>query len=350
MNQNYHHLSLEERALLDRLHFHERIPVRQCARIMGRHKSTLYRELARNRWFASNENESYRPYRPARLKTGPWTSPPFWASATAQRRAARRAHRARRPRALSDDLLVSYVADGLRKGWSPERIAGRLRLDHPDEPDMRACHETIYRWIYTQRRDQIQYLLRAHKRRRRRGGPKAHAPRIPGRIPIGARPSYIDDRSTFGHWESDTVIGGTASKTCLDTQVERRTRFLMARLIPDKTAPSTAEAELDMYSKLPAGARLSRTWDNGTEAALRQRVDDRLGMTTFFAEPYSSWQRGTNENRNGMIRRYLPKRTDFSQLTGRELQDIVDEINDMPMKVLGWKTPRECFEQELARL
>lgn len=190
---------------------------------------------------------------------------------------------------------------------------------------MRVCTETIYQWIYREDREWVQYLLRAHKRWRHRTGPKAHSPRIPRRIPISQRPRNVDSRRVFGHWESDTVIGSAPSKTCLDKQVERKTRFLEARVIPDKTASSTAAAELDIYSKLPEGARLSRTWDNGTESCRHLDVDKKLNMTTYFAEPYSSWQRGSNENRNGMIRRYLPKRTSFESLTPEDLQDIVDE-------------------------
>ena len=137
-------------------------------------------------------------------------------------------------------------------------------------------------------------------------------------------------RHEFGHFESDTVVGASPSKRCIDTQVERKSRRLFARLIPDKGALATARAEYDIYKDIPAPARIDRTWDNGTESSCHVLVDEALGMLTYYADPYSSYQRGTNENRNGRIRRYLPKRTSFDDLTDEDLQVIVREINDTP--------------------
>ena len=148
--------------------------------------------------------------------------------------------------------------------------------------------------------------------------------------PIGERPKRVGPRREFGHYESDTVIGASPSRRCGDTQVERRSRRLFARFIPDKSALATARAEYDIYSRIPAPARIDRTWDNGTESSCHLLVDESLGMLTYYADPYSSYQRGSNENRNGRIRRYLPKRTSFDGLTDADLQAIVDEINDTP--------------------
>lgn len=151
----------------------------------------------------------------------------------------------------------------------------------------------------------------------------------------------------FGHWEADSVIGAGAN---LHTEVERKTRFLMARIVPDKTADESVAAQLAMFRALPEGARISVTHDNGTEFARHTRLRDELGMATYFADPYSSWQRGSNENRNGVIRRYLPKRCTITMDMAREVQEIVDETDNRPMRVLGYRTPAEAFIDELLHL
>ena len=215
---------------------------------------------------------------------------------------------------------------------------------------MRVCPETIYQWIYsskTLRERWARCLPRGHRRRRKRHGRRVSRFPIPNRVPMAERPQAAADRSGFGHWEADSVIGAGCN---LHTEVERKTRFLMARIVPDKTADRSVEAQLAMFSPLPAGARVSVTHDNGTEFARHTRLRDELGMGTYFADPYSSWQRGSNENRNGMIRRYLPKRCEITMGMARELREIVDEINNRPMRVLGYRTPAEAFFDELLNL
>ncbi len=285
MGQQYSHLSSEERILIEKLHCEQHLSVRKIAEEIGRDKSTVSRELRRGLWFASNENGSYRPYRPKRLKTGPWTSGSFYSALAAQRKA-----------------------------------------------DLR------------------QYLARGRKRRTRKKGRKAKGPRIPMRVPIADRPEAVGSRKGFGHFESDTVVGAAPSRRCMNTQVERRSRRLFARLVDDKSASATARAEYEIFKDIPPAARVDRTWDNGTEASLHMLVDEALGMLTYFADPYSSWQRGSNENRNGRIRRYLPKGTGFEDLAQEDLDAIVGEINDTPMKLLGYKTPNEVWDEEIAKL
>lgn len=285
MGQQYSHLSSEERILIEKLHCEQHPGIRRTAERIGRDKSTVSRELRRGLWFASNENGSYRPYRPKRLKTGPWTSGPFYSALAAQRKA-----------------------------------------------DLR------------------QYLARGRKRRTRKKGRKAKGPRIPMRVPIADRPEAVGSRKGFGHFESDTVVGAAPSRRCMNTQVERRSRRLFARLVDDKSASATARAEYEIFKDIPPAARVDRTWDNGTEASLHMLVDEALGMLTYFADPYSSWQRGSNENRNGRIRRYLPKGTGFGDLAQEDLDAIVGEINDTPMKLLGYKTPNEVWDEEIAKL
>ena len=353
MRKVYSHLSAQERIRIDELRNREGLGVRQIALRMGRDKSTVSRELRCGLWFASDENESHRPYRPKQLKTGAWTSRPFYSAMTAQRKAERRARQLRKPMRMAYDPLLEWVMTVLRKGWTPELIEGRLKVEWPSDPHMRISHECLYQWIYAKPQralDLRQYLARGRKRRTRKKGRKAKGPRIPMRVPIADRPEAVGSRKGFGHFESDTVVGAAPSRRCVNTQVERRSRRLFARLVDDKSASATARAEYEIFKDMPPAARVDRTWDNGTEASLHMLVDEALGMLTYFADPYSSWQRGSNENRNGRIRRYLPKGTSFEDLTQDELDAIVGEINDTPMKLLGYKTPNEVWDEEIAKL
>ena len=353
MTKVYSHLSAEERVRIDELRNREGLGVCQIALRIGRDKSTVSREPGRGLWVASDENGSYRPYRPKRLKAGAWTSRPFYSAMTAQRKAETRAREFRRPLRMSYSPLLAWVMDALRKGWTPERIEGRLKVEWPDDPRMRISHECLHRWIHAKPQralDLRRYLPRGKRHRTRSKGRRARGPRIPMRVPITDRPKKVDSRHEFGHFESDTVVGASPSKRCIDTQVERKSRRLFARFIPDKGAPATARAEYDIHKDIPAPARIDRTWDNGTESSCHLLVDEDLGMLTYYADPYSSHQRGSNENRNGRIRCHLPKRTSFDDLTDADLQVIVQEINDTPMKVLDWETPNEVWYRELGKV
>lgn len=278
---------------------------------------------------------------------------PFYSALAAQRKADLRRRGSRKPRRMDSDRLRAWVLDSLRRGWSPELIEGRLKAQYAGDPSMRISHECLCQWIYAKPQralDLRQYLARGRKRRTRKKGRKAKGPRIPMRVPIADRPEAVGSRKGFGHFESDTVVGAAPSRRCMNTQVERRSRRLFARLVDDKSASATARAEYEIFKDIPPAARVDRTWDNGTEASLHTLVDEALGMLTYFADPYSSWQRGSNENRNGRIRRYLPKGTSFEDLTQDELDAIVGEINDTPMKLLGYKTPNEVWDEEMAKL
>lgn len=186
------------------------------------------------------------------------------------------------------DRLHAWVADALGRGWTPEPIEGRLKLEYPSDPAMRVSHECLYRWIHAggHDTDRRRYLPRAKRHRTRRRGRKAQRVTVPMRVPIGRRPKTVDSRGGFGHFESDTVIGSAPTKRCIDTQVERKTRRLFARLIESKSAPATARAEYAIYKDIPAAARIERTWDNGTESALHRLVDEAPGMPAYYADPY----------------------------------------------------------------
>jgi IS30 family transposase len=248
---------------------------------------------------------------------------------------------------MRQDRLVDWVLSALRRGWTPEEISGRLPIEFPGDESMRVGVETLYAWIYApHRRDRQlwQYLPRGHRKRRRRLGRKVHSERIKWRTSIHDRPGEVEDRVQFGHWESDSVLGvrGTGA---LHTTVERRSRFLHATKLPGPTAQTTVDAQIGFYRVLPAHAVASVTVDNGSEFAFHYQLADTLGIPTYFADPYSAWQRGTNEHFNGRIRKYLPKGTSFENLTQVELDEFITEINNRPRKILDWATPAEVFQE-----
>ena len=232
----------------------------------------------------------------------------------------------------------------------PLLIGGGLRVLFPDDSAMRVCPETVCRWIHADRHHRerrARRLPRGSRRRRRRGGGRTSRFPIPGRAPIPERPPEAGDRSGFGHWEADGVIGAGCNP---HTEVERRSGFLMAGIVPGRTAGESVGARLAMFSPLPAGARVGVTHDNGTEFARHTRLRDEPGTDTYFADPYSSRQRGSNENRNGRIRRHPPKRSEIRMDMAGELREIVDEADNRPMRVLDYRTPAEAFADELLEL
>ena len=245
MGEVYSHLSEEERQVVQ-IEVGNDTSIRRIGAMPGRSPSTISREIKRNAWFPSNQNESYRPYRPKRLKAGPWTGR-YYVAGPAQRKADRRRRKPRRPCRLSHDRLWAQVAEWLGRGWSPLLISGRLGVLYPDDPVMRVCPETIYRWIYADRSRRerwVRCLPRGHRRRRKRKGRRVSRFPIPGRVSISCRPSAVDDRGAFGHWEADSVIGVGAN---LHTEVERKTRYLMAAIVPDKTACVLSSAGVPFY-------------------------------------------------------------------------------------------------------
>jgi len=234
-------------------------------------------------------------------------------------------------------------------GWSPEQISGRLVIDYPDDRTMRIGHETIYRYIYSSEQSEQklwEYLPRKQKKRRKHSGRKVQRSRIPDRVSIKHRPEPVNSRDEFGHWEGDSVEGRRTDGDGIHTEVERLSRKLLASKVSRITAEETARAQLALFSNLPSLARLSTTLDNGKENTKHTALKT-LGMTTYFADPYSSWQRGTSENTNGLLRRYLPKQTDFTKLSQNDLDDIVCEINNRPRKVLGFYTANEVYYEQL---
>lgn len=207
--------------------------------------------------------------------------------------------------------------------------------------------ETVYAWIYAlgQRERQFwQYLTRGQKKRRRQTGRKVQTERIKWRTSIHDRPAEADARTEFGHWESDSVLGARGTGA-LHTTVERVSRYYVAVKIPTVAAAPTLHAQLRLYQGMPTHAVRSITADNGSEFAYHYKLADTIGVPTYFADPYSAYQRGSNEHFNGRLRRYLPKGTSFADLTQNEVNEYLHEINNRPRKVLGWATPAEVFQE-----
>ncbi len=327
-------LTPADRDTLARLHA-QGCGVREIARQLERSPSTISTELRLGTWHDDTTHTA------------------TYVAIHAQGLRNKRAVASHEPVRFKHAPLEQYVRLHIQAGWSPEQIHGRLPLDYPDDQHMRISPETVYAFIYaSERTDEKlwEYLPRKQKKRRKRPGRTVHRSRIPDRVSIRNRPEVVNDRSEFGHWEGDSVEGKRSVGDGIHTEVERKSRKLLARKVKRITSYETASAQLHMFGQLPATARCSTTLDNGRENHQHGQLKHKLGMQAYFADPYSSWQRGTNENTNGLLRRYAPKQTDFTNLSQRELDDIVEEINNRPRKVLGYKTADEVYSEELARL
>lgn len=324
-------LTPEERDEIARLHS-KGCGVREIARSLGRSPSTISTELAAGMWHDNNVHET------------------VYVAIHAQRLRNKRAKHSHEHTALGHEPLEAYVRLKVQAGWSPEQIAGRLPKDHPLDSRMRVSYETIYKFIYApeQAGEKLwEYLPRKQRKRRKKPGRKVHRSRIPDRVSIHDRPKVVDRRTTFGHWEGDTVEGKRSVGDGIHTEVERLSGKLLARKVARITSDDTATVQLRMFRSLPRRARRTTTLDNGRENHAHGRLKVTLGMQAYFADPYSSWQRGTNENTNGLLRRYLPKGTDFQTVTPGELTAIVEEINNRPRKRLDYQTPNEVFSKQL---
>jgi IS30 family transposase len=324
------YLDREERYEMARLR-EAGLPVRQIAARMGRAPSTISRELARN---ADPRTGRYQPERAHRL-------------------AWQRQRRPKRSKLARDPVLRAAVQQLLDKRYSPEQASGRLTVLYPDDPAMRVSHESIYQSIYLYPRGELRRELRACLRSgrqvRRRRGRRETRGQIIGAVPIGARPPEAEGRLVPGHHEGDLIMGSKASNSAVGTIVERTTGYLTLLPLPaGHDAAAVADAIIEQMTALPAWFAKTLTWDRGTELAQHQRITAATGIAVYFADPYSPWQRGSNENINGLLREYLPKGTDLSVWTPAQLAAIADELNDRPRKRFGYHTPREQLAKLLA--
>jgi IS30 family transposase len=315
--------------------------------------STIGREITRN------GGGAYGPRHP--LRKGPRGRPNLvyhgrYSARDAHRHAGDKARRPRVGKLAGNGWMQSYVLDGLRLRWSPAQIAGRLRQDFPDKPERWVSAEAIYLAIYIRARGGLKDLLegrvlrtgRVHRRGYRPSGTRARFADLPT---LGQRPAEADDREVVGHFEGDLVIG-TGGRSGIATIVERSSRYTTLVLLPDKGFhdPTTvAKAVAAKFLELPKDLRRSLTWDRGFEMVYSHKIFTALAdCAAYFADPHAPWQRGTNENTNGLIREYYPKGAfDFDTITQADLDAVADQLNNRPRRVLGFRTPNEVFNEAL---
>ncbi|WPW23518.1 IS30 family transposase [Streptomyces griseoincarnatus] len=298
--------------------------LRAIGRALGRPASTVKREID-----ANSGAEGYQPY-------------------AAHRAAAARRPRPKERKLLREGRLRRFVQDGLRRRWSPEQICHALRKEHPDDESMRVSVETVYQALYFQARGglkrEVQAAIRSGRTRRRpRQDPQRRTPRfIDPMVMISDRPADIEDRAVPGHWEGDLIIGA-GGRSAIATLVERSTRYTMLVHLPGGThdAETVRDGLVTTIQTLPAHLRGSLTWDQGSEMARHKQFTMATDMPVYFCDPASPWQRGSNENTNGLLRQYFPKGTDLSVHSPEDLEHVAQELNGRPRKTLGWDTPAE---------
>lgn len=324
--KRYRHLTIFEREFLagELLLRHN---LTDIAKVMGRDKSTLSREISRGKLGRAG----YR-------------------ALTAQFFVEQRRHIARRPKKiLNNPLLEIEVCKYLRRRWSPEQIANRLKMEYPTDPSMQISHEAIYTYLYilpkgSLRKELLSYLRTDRRKRQKRGNTHSKRGQIPNMISIEERPKEVEDRTIPGHWEGDLIIGKNQS-SALGTLVERTTRTTLLVPVKDRGADSVRRAFQREVKKLPKQMKTSMTYDRGKEMAEHELFTKNTKVKVYFAHPQSPWERGTNENTNGLLRQYFPKgKTDFNKLTRKEIKRIQNQLNGRPRKVLNWLTPFEVFD------
>jgi transposase, IS30 family len=311
------HLTFAEREVLQRM-VAKKKSNSEIAALMNRHRSTIYRELSRN-----TTAFGYRPKMAQRM--------------TCQRRVA--CHRRYK---LKDLDLCLYVSERLRKAWSPDQIAGRLRRDFPHTPQRWVSAPTIYAWIQRSAPQGRRWLRRAHRWRWKRKKP-------PEIVSIRGRPRVINARRRYGDWEGDTVVG-IGRRTGLVTLVERKSGLARIMKVTDRSSTTAISAIERCLRDLPSALRRSATFDNGPEFAEYDRLRRTLGLSVYFADPYCAWQRGSNESLNGLIRQYFPKRTDFQHVSRSAIQRVEQELNERPRRRFDYQAPLEVLGKRLCRI
>jgi transposase, IS30 family len=322
--------------------------IRQMARNLRRAPSTVLRELRRNmlHQYRTRSRLSSRRGRPRIL---PWDYRP----SLAQGRADHQAARPKLARLAREHDLRKAVQDRLLARMSPEQIAAHLRREFADDPSMHVSHETIYQSIYVQGRGALRRELavclrsgRALRHPQRRGNQRRT--RIPDMVNISERPAEVEDRAIPGHWEGDLLMGKN-NRSAIGTLVERSTRFLILLYVPkDHSAEAIEAAMIDATQRLPRMPWKSLTWDQGSEMTNHARISIATHLDIYFCDPASPWQRGSNENTNGLLRQYFPKGTDLSGYHPDYLEFVSAQMNARPRKTLGWDTPAEALERLLS--
>jgi IS30 family transposase len=299
------------------------VPKTEIARRLHKHRATIYRELARN------------------------TGPVGYVFKEAQQRTDVRRWMNHPTRKMRDPQVQQYVCERLRRYWSPDQIAGRSRREFRRQARRQISRQTIYEWIAEQESAQQRAwrdCLRFGARRKRR----QDAGRLPGAVRIDDRPAIIAARRRFGDWEGDTIVG-RGHRGSLVSLVERKSGFTLLAPVADRRATTVCGTIAERFAAVPKALRHTATFDNGKEFAEHKRLSTATGLAIFFARPYAAWQRGTNENTNGLVRQYVPKGTDLTATSHRAVAAIQSSLNDRPRKRLGYRTPREVLEQYATR-
>jgi IS30 family transposase len=337
----------------------------EIARRLGRHRATVGRELTRNQSVgyptrAPLPDGQQRPRGPKpgtnRGQDRPQHERLRYRPSLAQTKAEDRARRPKPRKLAGNSELTARVQAGLTDLWSPEQISHNLRQDYPDRPEMWVSHETIYQELYVQGRGELRRELtrclrtgRALRRPRRLADQRRRRPQPPAEIMISERPAEVADRAVPGHWEGDLIIGKDGA-SAIGTLVERTTRFVMLLHLPDQhSAEAVRDAMITTMGTLPAALRRSLTWDQGSELARHSEITLAVDLPIYFCDPHSPWQRGSNENTNGLLRQYFPKGTDLSVHTTTDLELVAAKLNARPRKTLGWDTPAEALARLLSR-
>ena len=319
---SYRHFTAFERGQIQAL-LQEGKSVNAIGRALGRHPSSISREIRRN----AHKGQ--------------------YLAEQAQQRYGERRRECRPPLKLEYRPLWDYIHRKLPLCWSPETISGRLRVEYPDDSRMHISHEALYQALYRdpRLRPLIVYLRQGRPKRRKRGQSKTARLVIPNRVPIYERPPEVESRTRFGDWEGDLVLGKNQRGAIL-TLVGRKSRMLLARKVESKQSQQVIAAAIAALEGLPASWARTVTFDNGTEFYHHEKITQELGIPVYFAEPYAAYQRGTCENTNGLLRQYFPKATSFEHLDQTHLDSIVEEINNRPRKTLGYRTPKEVLQND----
>ena len=329
MPKKYTNLTIEER---EQIHFMlwDKLTLREIAQRMGRSPSTISREISRN---TPPARKRYTPH-------------------LAQKQYEHRKQIVRERPRLKDPAIVEYVHEKLvNENWSPEQIAGRWSREHKN---ITISHEAIYQYIYDttmpgNKEDLRPYLRRRHKRRWRKHNPwKDRKTLIPNRISIDLRPKAVEARKRVGHWEGDTIESNRASQSGLQTLCERKSRLVKITKLSSRTSWDTIGAIISKLQSYPPSIRQTLTLDNGHEHTRHEIITKILGTKCYFAHPYRSCERGTNENTNGLIRYYFPKGTDFATTPDEKIERVENLLNSRPRKVLNYVTPQEVFNRSVA--
>ena len=318
MHRKYKHLTKEERDIIAVLKARG-MSLSGIGQEIGRHKSTIFRELNRN---------------------APPNHKRYYLSHKAQERAENRWAVTHKRERLKNQEVRKYVEVGLRKGWSPELVAGRLSIDKPGES---ISHEAIYQYLYAERKELIFCLVRRHKKRMEKGHSRKHQKsHIPNRVSISERSDIAEKRERIGDWESDSMVS-RQSKVALNVLTDRKSRVTLLKKLQRKTAENTKLAILGSLSKYPVH---TITYDNGSENTDHEEVNKMFDIESYFCNPYHSWEKGTVENTIGLIRRWIPKKTDLAKVSEGEIVEIENWLNNRPRKCLDYQTPLEVLEKE----